>query len=230
MNTLQMLIESILTDVINARFQGDVRAAELAELYREDETLRALPIPALNISGLTVDLRVAFDDTPIEEAAEPGEEQVQAIEEAADSVRRLIMDFDSVSGGPLPPRARGGLSRSLNVAVKNVLLETLQRPTAARRRAVEAELERRLSPHSIDIAEAERAALREALDELDARLEKVPRPPPTSLPKVIVGAEALRQIDPAMVTSIRFEIDLEEGRWISVDDEEGGTRSVLSGS
>lgn len=227
MGTLRTLIESILTDVIEARFAGDVRTAELARIYRDDDTLRALPIPALNISGLTVDLRVAFDNTPIEEAEEPSDEQILAVETTADEVRRLVMEFESVRGGDVPPRARGGLSRSLAVGVRNVLAEAIERP-AARRSAVEEELERRLSRHGIHLGEGERAAVREALDTLDVRLETIPKAPPRSLPRVIVGAESLKELDPAMVTSIRFEIDLEEGRWISVDDGEGGTRSVLS--
>lgn len=228
MNTLRTLIESILIDVIDARFAGDVRAAELAQIYRDDETLRALPIPALNVSGLTVDLRVAFDDNPIQEAEEPSQEQVLAVEEAADRIRRLVMDFASVRTGDVPPRARSGLSRSLNVGVRNVLAETIDRPTAARRRAVEEELEGRLSSHSIGLAEGEKEILRDALGELDMELETIPKPRPKSLPNVIVAAEALKQLDPAMVTSIHFEIDLDGGRWVSVDDSEGGTRSVLS--
>lgn len=227
MSDLQTLIESIVTDVINARFQADVLTAELAQHYRQNDTLRQLSVPALNITNLSVELRVAFDDTPIEPATEPSPGQKTAIETGADALRTRLMGLSSVRSASVPARSRAGLSRSLNAAALNAATASVTRGTVERRRAIETAVNEVLAKNGISLGDEDRIALREELEKFDARVAAAPKPAATSVPGLIVGMDRLKELDPNVVSVVRFDIDLVESQWVEVEDADGGTTTVL---
>ena len=143
MSNLRTLIESIVTDVINARYDADVQTANLAERYRDNEILRSFNIPSLNISNVSVDLRMAFDDQAIEEADGPSEEQISAIATGATAITKYVMSLDAVKRKLADARIRNGFSRSLNSEIKKALTGSIDGGAKLRRE----EFKPRSRPH-----------------------------------------------------------------------------------
>ncbi len=229
MSRLKLLVDSIVADLIDARFDADVRAAELAEHYRENESMRALSIPALNIKNVSIDLRFAFDDTPIEAAEGPSAEQTKAVTEAAPSVRDELMKLPQVTETVTVDRQRSTLSRALLTALKNAMLQNVDAKPADRSGAVTAEVANTLTKNGVaKLPAAEWDVLRNQIAKLEAAFGAAPKAAPKSLPGVVVGTEALSKVDPGAVSKLTFEVDLSKRRWTEVGDREAGKKSVLS--
>jgi len=228
MSKLETLIASIVTDLINARFEADVTAAELAERYRDDATMRALNAPTLNIKNVSIDLRVAFDENPIEETDEQSEDQKKAIADGSAAVRDSIMKLAAVKNTIPGTPQRRALSRSLGAAVTKALSETLRTTGRARRARIEGDLTKLLTQNRVRLSPADMKVLRREIDRAGARIATARRLPPKSVPGVMVGGESLAKLDPAAISSIRFDVDLSGKRWADVEDEDGTTRTVLS--
>lgn len=231
MSTLKLLVDSIIADLIDARFDADVRAAELAEHYQKHEILRALSVPALNIENVSIDLRFAFDDTPIEVAKGPSEEQAKAVTDGAKVMRDELMKMSRVTEKVTVDRQRANLSRSLLTVVKNAMLKNVDAKASDRLAAVSAEVTKTLAKSGVrNLPAAEQKLLRDQIARLESSFIAAPKAPPKSLPGVVVGSEALAKADPATVSTLSFQVDLAKRRWTDVgdDDEKGGRKAVLS--
>lgn len=229
MSSLQTLIQTIVTDLINARFEADVRVAELASLYRDYPEMRQLNVPALNISNVSVELRFAFDDQPLTPSESPSEGQIKAISEGTAQLRQTVLRLDSVTGRLTTPQARNALGRTLSARLASVARETVAASPEDRRAALEAEASRLLQERQVSLSRAERSRLLEGIREIDTRITAAPKPPPQSVPGVLVGSEALSKVDPTRISTIRFDLQLDGVRWAEVEDGDDGVRSVLVG-
>ena len=231
MSTLKLLVDSIIADLIDARFDADIRAAELAEHYQGHEILRALSVPALNIENVSIDLRFAFDDTPIEAATGPSEEQVKVVADVSKTVRDELMKLPRVTERVTVDRQRTSLSRALLTTVKNTMLKHVDAKAADRSAAVSAEITKTLAKSGVrNLPASEQKILRDQIARLEASFIAAPKAPPKSLPGVVVGTEALSKVDPATVSTLSFQVDLTERRWTDIGDGDGkdGTKAVLS--
>ena len=175
MSELKLFVESIVTDLIEARFEADLKAAELAEVYRDHPALRQLNVPTLNISNVTVDLRVAFDDSAIGEADGPSEAQERAITEAAVKLRTEVAALDSVKKTVKVPRQRAAFTNSVNAAVIRSAKSNVSSTPANRSKAVEAELRGVLSKNRVRLSAADRKTLQARLREFDATVSAAPK-------------------------------------------------------
>ena len=228
MSSLRTLIESIVTDLINARYDADLQTANLAERYRDNEFLRSFNIPSLNISSVSVELRIAFDDQAIEEADTPSEEQISAVDTGAKELTGLVMGLDPVKRKFTTARLRNGFSRSLIVELKKSLAETLSGAPRMRREKIQAVIQAGLSRNRIVLNAADKKRLTQEIQKIEAVIASAPKAPPKSIPGVLVGIGVLSNIDPAAISSVKFEIDLNNARWNDVEEPGGAIKSVLS--
>lgn len=220
MSDLQLFVESIVTDLIQARFEADLKAAELAEVYKDHPALRQLNVPTLNISNVSVDLRLAFDDTEIEAAAGASEAQEQAINEAAVKLRTEVSGLGSVKKSVTVPRQRTSVRNSVNnAAVRSARANVAASPTV-RSSAVEKDVRTVLTRNKVKLTAADSRKLALAVKDFDKAVAAAPKPPP-QVPKLIVGKQALAEVNPELVTSIRFDIDLSTARWTEADSGDG---------
>lgn len=226
MSSLQTLVQSIVTDLINARFEADVKAAELAEVYRDHPVLRNMAVPTLNISNVSVDLKVAFNEDAIEDDPGPSEEQTKAVSEAASDLRTRVMEMKSVTDTVTVARQKSTLSRSLQTAAASAANANLKGSPKERQDAVDKEITKVLTANKVQLNAADRRALAAGLGKFDGVIASAPKAPP-KVPRIMVGAEALSKLGPERVTTISFDIDLSRQQWTDTADGQGGTRTVL---
>jgi hypothetical protein len=229
MSSLQTLIEGIVTGLVEARAAADARAAELAEAYRDHPTLRSLSVPTLNLTKVSVDLRVAFDETPIESATGPSPAQQQAVDDTSETIRRRIMNMGSVSASVPHLQTRGALALQARDAVARSAAANLDAPAEERRAAMDKEVQQVLSRGGVKLSAADHRLLTEELAGADRQVATAPAARPR-IPGVIVAGKALAEQDAASLTTIRFDVELRENTWADVDAGDGTTGSVLSRS
>ncbi|MEM1161743.1 MAG: hypothetical protein AAGJ28_12475 [Pseudomonadota bacterium] len=226
MSSLQTLVETIVSDLIKARHEADVQTAKLAEVYKDHPILRTMAVPSLNISNVSVDLRVAFDEQEIEQDPGPSEQQRKAINAAATKLRANLMGMKSVTDKVTVARQKTVMSRNLLSQVAREATEKVAESPEKRRAAVNTKITALMSANKVQLNAADRRKLAAELNKFDKEIADAPKAAPR-VPGVVVGAEKLKQMNPEMVTSIKFDIDLDEARWSDTHDGEE-TRSVLS--
>ena len=227
MSNLQTLVESIVTDLISARFEADVKSAELAEHYREHPILRTMAVPTLNISNVTVDLRVAFDEGKIEAEPGPSEAQKRAVSQASSELRTSILSLKSVSDKVTVARQKSALSRSLQSRTAKIATEKLAESPTTRRAEVEKQINELLSANRVNLSAADKKKVAVELSKFEQTVAAAPKASP-SVPDLLIGAEKLATIPPEAVTSIKFDIDLAESRWVETTDSAGNVHSILT--
>jgi len=227
MSSLQILIESIVADLIKARFTADAYAAQYAELYRNDPVLSTLNVPTLNISNVSVDLRVAFDDSPIAEPENPSEEQTDAIKDAAEVLHGRMSTLESVTRKLTAARDRSTLARAVRTAAVRTASARINSTPGSRRAAVSREVAGLLDDRGVKLSASDRRTLSSELESFEVKVASAPKTAAT-LPKVIVGAESLAKVDPATVSSIRFTVDLSAARWTAIEGADGESDAVLT--
>lgn len=225
---LKMLVESVVSDLVEARFEADVRAAELAEHYRNHEGLRGMRVPALNITNVSIELRFAFDDTPIEPADGPSDAQKEAVAAKAAALRETVMATASVAERATSARARSTISRNLGVVAERAMQTGFAASPAERMASVELALETQLARTGVKLNAKEAASVKAAVAEMETAFAAAPKAPPKSMPKLIVGRDALSEAPEDRISSIAFDVDLSDARWTDMDDGAGGVRSVLT--
>ncbi len=227
MSSLKTLVEGIVTDLINARFEADVKTAELAEHYRDHPILRSMSVPSLNITNVSVDLRVVFDEEAIDDNPGPSEQQKEAVAEATKTLQANLMGLKSVTDKVTVARQRTALSRSLTTGTVLAAEGALAEPPKIRRQTVEKKITDVLTANQVTLSAADRRKLTAELAKFDAAVAVAPKAQPR-VTGIVVGAEALKAVNPELVTSIKFDIDLDETRWTEAVDGTGNTRSVLT--
>ena len=228
MTSLQLLVESILSDLVDARAQADMHAAELAEEYRKHPVLRSLGVPTLNISNASIELKFTFDKGADDDVQSPTEEQKQAIEESAKAASAKIMQMRSVTSRVTNDRSRLELEGRLNHSIVNTMVEYIDRERASRRVAVENAIRASLARYQVErLAAADNDVLLQLVQAIDDAFERVPKKK-RRLPRLVVAGEALSQIDQSAVSSIRFDVDLTERHWTALEDDEGGETDRLT--
>lgn len=226
MSDLQALVQSIVTDLITARFEADVKVAELAELYRENPVLRSMDVPALNITNVSVDLRVAFDEGEITPSSGVSATQKKAIADASTQLKADLSKVPSISQ-KLQGRQRAAFLTSLQGTARRTAENTITDSSAVRKRKLTQEVDRALAAKNIRLTSAERRVVAGKLAAFENVVATAPKAPPT-VPGVIVGAKALADIPPEKVSSIKFDVDLSGIRWAEVDDGEGNPQTILT--
>lgn len=227
MSDLQTLVETIVSDLIEARFEADVRAAELAALYREHPVLRNLAVPTLNIANVSVALQVAFDEGAIEAYPGPSEAQKKAVSEAAAILRDGIVALTSVTDTVSVPRQKAALSRGLVNRTTKAATDRLGEPPGVLRAEVERQVNALLSANGVRLNARDVKAAAEALDRFEQVVRAAPKPR-ANVPGLVVGAESLAKVPPEAVSTISFDVELSAASWVETADENGERRSVLS--
>lgn len=212
MNKLQVLVQSIITDLIQARFEADAKAAELAELYRDHPVLRNMRVPTLNISNVSVDLRVAFDDAPLAAPEEASKAQEEAIAAAAKALNARLVSLESVK-----PKFTAAKQRSLTQKIKKAAKAEAANAEGLRGTFLNTQVEAMLKESKIKLKASERSVLDTEMSVLEASIAAAPKLM-GSVPGVVVEAAALEKLPPDSITSIKFEISLGDASWTSIAD------------
>lgn len=236
MNDLQRMIAGIVNDVISARFQADAVAAEYSKLYREDEFMRHMATPMLNIRNVAVDLRMAF--------APPDEEQeststsaanqaleAQVVEEASVELRDRLFNKFSVASSDLSGARLAGAKNAVRSAIGRAMEDDSIGSSVQRKAAVNEAIVRQLAKRNIDLSERDRQTLSRDIDGFSTRLAtaKAVADAEIGQRKIITDSDSLASVNPEAISSIKFEIDLEEMRWVDIDESvDGVTEAKLT--
>ncbi len=231
MNTdLKALIGGVLGDLIDARFQADVAAAELAEHYRDHPHMRSFSIPTLNISSVDVDLRFVFSGQQAEEAGpggpggETGADETAEAEKArkvAESISEEVLRQPSVRKSLKEDAQRRELVDLLVERLSGTSAATRDEPAPARRQTLHDELMKTLSSAKVEgLSDAEATRVHASIDRADARFSAAARAGKPASPRVLASSEALTSVNPETVSRISFTVDLSARRWVSGEDED----------
>ncbi len=63
MASINDVIKTLLTEIVDAKVTSDRYVAEIAQSYRKDELLRSFPLPSVEIKNIEFDLKFAFTDS-----------------------------------------------------------------------------------------------------------------------------------------------------------------------
>lgn len=225
MSELQVVIGSIVNDVIQARFEADVYAAELSEQYRDSPGMRGMTAPRLNISNLSVELRMVFDEAPVELATEPSDAQHSAVASAADDLRKAVLSLQSAE--MVPARSKSAFSRALNARAAAAATSHLASSSAVRRAAIDGSMIEVLAKYRVKLSEDDRQTLSRELDLATAEISRAPGRSPKSVPGILIGKETLSEVDPSLVSVIKFDVELTDNDWVDVEINDGEFEPVL---
>ncbi|MCR9244623.1 MAG: hypothetical protein NXI31_06295 [bacterium] len=227
MGDLKVLVDSILGDLIAARAEADALAADYAKTYREDPTLRAMSVPALNITNVSVELRIAFDDGSIEAAPPVSEPQARAAQQGARSLRTFLMGSTAFRTAAGSNQQRRVLATLAEESSKTALTTNANRPASVRleeaNRAVFGALER----NNVQLSPTLRSKVTERLTAANSGVSAAARPQART-PSLIVGKSALETLTPEKISTVKFDVDLSESRWVEVEDDDGETEFRLT--
>lgn len=227
MNSLQILVESIVADLIKARHEADLVAAQLASHYRDNPTLRMLNVPTLNISNVSIDLRFAFDDSPIEAPKGPSDDQKIAIAAAAAELHRTISTMKSVRDTITVARQRTAFFNKVKTVAIKMSSDNIMLSSEDRLGVVNKEVKALFTSNQIRLSAEDKRQLTTALNQLEATISTAPKAP-AKVPGIVVGSQALADLNPAFVSSVKFDIDLSSARWTAVDGGDGEPDAVLT--
>lgn len=227
---LKGLVAGILDDLIDARFRADVTVADLAEHYRENPGMRALSIPALNISSVDVDLRFVFGEP--EDEGEVGESL--SPQEAAKSVAEGL----SASVLRTPVVARTVRTRDERRKLKKALADKVEKSarTSAtlspdeRQAVLGTEIFKALRTAKVrNLSDQDRKTLEARIAEADTHFSAALRAGKTVRPRLVTAPETLASVNPEAISRISFTVDLSARRWQAVDSDadEGGLEHYL---
>lgn len=98
MPTVQTVIESIVSDLIQARHTADRKTAALAEQYRDDPILQSMNVPALNISEVEIDLKVGLASEQIQSkpSSRAGRSAVSLAKKESANIARQLAALPSI--------------------------------------------------------------------------------------------------------------------------------------
>jgi hypothetical protein len=226
MSDLQVLIEGIVTDLIKARFDADVKAVELAEHYRDHGLLRNLSVPTLNISNVTIDLKFAFDDSDLGLPGDPSDDEKVVIDAAATEMRTKISAMKSLSDKVTVKAQRTILAKQVESAFKSTAVQHLRASPKERSSQITSKITGSLATKSVRLSAAEKRQVALLIGNLERKLAVAPKPP-MQLPKLRVGASALGGMEAEKVSTIRFDVDLNGARWTEIEDSSGETTMQL---
>lgn len=228
MATLQAIVEGIVTDIIEARHNAAKETAKLAEAYRDDAILRNMAVPALNISNVTVDLKLAFDDSA---------EQTEEINQKRDAlinaeIKPIAASLQKMAAIKALPQQKKVTHAHMQRIVKSALKNTLKQPqkqtsdqtekqiTEALRASFQAEKIRLTSGDTSKLRAQARAITKKSSD-LEAEIKK-------SMQKIHVKTHGWNEEQLDSLSSIKFDIKLDEMQWSEADTPDGGVEHFLS--
>ena len=228
MTSLQLLVESILSDLVDARAQADMHAAELAEEYRKHRCFdhsvcrhSTFQMPQSN-SGLRLLAK------PTRMINRQRKNRSRPLSNPPKAAAAKIMELRSVATRVTTDRSRRELDGLLNQSIVNTMVEYIDRESAERRRAVENAIRTALARYQVTrLTTADNDALLQLVQAIDDALEGVPKRK-RRLPRLVVAGEALSEIDQSAVSTIRFDVDLTERHWTALEDGEGGETDRLT--
>lgn len=241
MNDLQKIIAGIVNDVISARFQADAVAAEYSRLYREDPLMKHMNAPLLNIRNVSVDLRLAFAEDEPSGGGNAGNTgaanarsivEKMAVDEASTELRDKLFDKRSLKNSTLKGRQLAGAKNAVRSAIERTVTKNPAKSTSARTALVRNAIGKELSDRKIELSSSDAKALSRDLDRFSNKVATASAVVSAGEGnrRIVTNTEELSGLNPEAISSIKFDIDLEEMRWIDVEseDEDEAPGSVLS--
>lgn len=213
---LKGLISAILNDFVDARFQTDVAAAELAEHYRTHPSMRALNVPSLNVSSVSVDLRFVFaPEEPEDGETGPARlEPSDVARELAESLRASIGLRPPLSGSPLGDAGGSRLEAALAAKLPETLAAAHALPTPARHAVLERLVSGAIAEVGAgELSPADARSVREIVASANARIGAADRAGRATRPRVLTAPDVLSAVNPEAISRISFTIDLDPRRW-----------------
>lgn len=228
MPRIRNLVGSILRDLVEARFEADLRVAELAETYRNHVILQELEVPTLNVRNVSLELRFAFDDSQDQAggSSADGAGGGRFLGEAAERVAGEVAGLRSVSRRLGEAEERRRTMDQLRDAIRNVAAERSNTSPEALRNAVTEEVRTVLGERSIELPAADRRRLDTILDGFDEAVGAAARSADAG-PGVLIGARQLAELSEDRISVMRVEVDLGGAQWVDVE-ENGERRSILT--
>ncbi len=242
MDRLKDVVASMVNDLIEVRGEADRRAADLAVRYRDDEVLSAFAVPKLNISNVTIDLRFALcaeeavDDAQRNESKadspdDPARTGLGWIGARAREFTEAMLDLPSVRRARLSPRRMANLGHRFEAELIKASIDLFEREEGERVSALAERLMGALKKSGVQLRadDADRFVLRVAdFDVGVVHAEANPRSGQADpRPKLILGASALETVDPNLISSIKFDVDLGDARWMEIEEADGSVSQVL---
>lgn len=221
MPKLGEFIGAMLADAMQARFQADVEAIRLAEIYSRHDLLRHLPVPRFRLPDIVVDLPVLVSGAS--ESAPGGGSPVAP---TASELRQVVAQSLKTTGISLP---RGEAVRSATVAVdmsKEVFADVTQ-PLLTHRRIAQ-DIAGAVTEHVRSVIRTEPSEEQLRALEIEVRssvssliLAKLPRAP--SL-EVVVNSEEIRAHQHSdSVVRLRLTITEDAYEVVAREDDSGFT-------
>lgn len=252
MNELQKLVAGILNDLISARYEADTLAAEYTKLYRDDPVLQTLNAPTLNITNVSVDLRMAIADPGAGGTSDAPDRTEKS--RAGDALKKDIVDkeigrlqdsvFEKVKLPETLSGARlGGAKRAMSARLAEAMAVHDKSAPPVRKAALAEGIIRVLEERDVKITPREMKVIERDIDTSASRISTasaIANSAGTSR-AIITDAETLAKMNPEAISSIKFDVDLEQLRWIDIADDDrdlkknadedgdGDTKAVLGG-
>lgn len=229
--SLKAILESIVGDLIEARYAADRAVAELAEHYRTDSNLRILSIPSLNISNVQVDFSFVFDS----EAVEPSKgsldnsQKEKVVKDAAVTLSETLLKMPAINQQFKTSTERKRFTMTLKNALTEHFASTMgkqeESPGSFNHNTIKT-IGNVLSNNSIEsIPTFEYAGLQSIIENLRVDLNVIPTAPLKFGTRVLVGSDSLSKVDPAVVSRISFSVDLSAKRWTEVYDDNASKKT-----
>lgn len=225
MNDLQKLVSGILNDLINARYEADAVAAEYTRLYRDDPVMQAMNAPMLNISNVSVDLRLAFaapDDS--DGGGGGGRSDVltkEVVGKEADILRDRVFEKAPLPANLTGPRLAGA-KRVMSTRLSEAMVKHSDSPPPVRKAAMAESVVAVLEERNVKLSRAQMKAIERDIDRSANKVATA-----TAITKaagdgrkVLTGTEELSKLNPEAISSIKFDVDLDQMRWIDVADDD----------
>lgn len=221
---LKTVVESLLSGFVAARAEADKVSVSVAREYQECDIRRNLPVPMVDIESVSVDLRFAFDENSEPDLADIHEKQNTATKGAAGDLYKKIRGLRSVASSYKNTDQRSVFARKITTAAVEASNASLDLSAKDREKKIETAVEFLVETDIVNLTKADFSRIKSALSEFQTTVDVVPVDIPKK-PNVLIGAKALSGLSEDLISTMRIDVKLKNGRWESFEDETGAVTS-----
>ncbi|WP_237058432.1 hypothetical protein [Microbulbifer sediminum] len=216
---LKTLLEGVVEDLIDARFQADVAAAELAQHYRANPDLRTFSIPSLNISSVDVDLRFVFSQA---ESSPVGGDNLSGVESVFEGLSGSVLRMRPVADAVRNRADRDKLKKNLEARFMRVAKSDRSSRIEDRQSVMRDQIKKALSAAKVkDLSATDLKTIDRIVAATDTKLTAAEPRKRVVRPRVQTAPEVLSELNPDAISRISFSVDLTAQRWQEIEEQEG---------
>jgi len=219
---LKTVVESILSGFVAARAEADKVSVSVAKEYQDCDIRRHMSVPMVDIDSVSVDLRFAFDEVEEVQSDEPNEYQREATEQASKRLYTKIRNLKSVADSYKVSKQRSAFARKITDSAVDESNMNFKLSAKDREMKIEGAVERLIETDVVNLTKADFSRMKAALSEFQASVETI-QPATMKAPNLLVGAKALSGLSEDMISTMRIDVKLKNGRWEEFESETGET-------